>query len=138
MTNNYLNDCYRNFDINWLDILKGVDENSQYNLWLCQLASKLFAHCEWIHLSKLSMDSFAFSEAIFIPFIQMLIRCQPKQIKGMTTMLNFVFETFTQQQQESSQNNSINDPASKLLYKDKRVIRTFLRICECIRVNNKC
>ncbi|XP_012162970.1 serine/threonine-protein kinase ATM isoform X2 [Ceratitis capitata] len=119
--------------IDWLEILNSTGA-LEWSKWICAFSSKAFESCGWISFSNLALRDTYFANEIILPFITLLMSNKERHMNSIMLMLQHYFkELSTVLDTEGSQHINVQE-----IYKDKRIIKIFLNICECIRANNEC
>ncbi|XP_016998813.2 serine/threonine-protein kinase ATM isoform X1 [Drosophila takahashii] len=112
--------------IDWLSILKAT-QSLNYESWMCAFVSKVFQACGWTGFDDLAAKSFAFAKTCLQPFIKLLLENKQQHLESLCQMLDYFFERFSSSQSQNSQE----------IFCNKRAIKRFLHICECIRIVNE-
>ncbi|XP_043070286.1 serine/threonine-protein kinase ATM [Drosophila grimshawi] len=107
--------------IDWLTVLKS-SEQLDYRPWLCTFMGLVFGECGWQGFDAFAAKSFTFAKACLQPFIKLLLSNKEQHLDSLCSMLEHFFESAASE--------------AKGVYQDKRVIKQFLYICECIRLVN--
>ncbi|XP_055910182.1 serine/threonine-protein kinase ATM [Eupeodes corollae] len=123
-------DNYKSIDgFNFIDILK-KHEDLSYEQFSKAFSSNVFEKCQWDSIAKLCKNSVSFSESAILPFFNLLLANRESHFENILALLEYFFsQTF-----EFIQNEEWKK--SQNVYSDKRVIKYFLNICECIRIHN--
>ncbi|XP_052835760.1 LOW QUALITY PROTEIN: serine/threonine-protein kinase ATM [Drosophila gunungcola] len=111
--------------IDWLTAFKAT-QNLDYEPWMCLFVSKVFEMCGWKGFDDLAARSFAFAKTCLQPFIKLLLENHPHHLESLCQMLDYFFEGFA----------CPKSPNSHGIFHNKRAIKRFLHICECIRIFN--
>ncbi|XP_067638113.1 serine/threonine-protein kinase ATM isoform X4 [Eurosta solidaginis] len=119
--------------LDWLFILRST-ETLAWNKWICAFVSQIFNKCGWMMLSDLAKEDEIFANEILLPFIMFLMSNKELHMANLVSMLEYYFKELYLVLEKSS-NNQL---CTRWIYKDKRIIRIFLNICECVRINNEC
>ncbi|KAH8280952.1 hypothetical protein KR054_005673 [Drosophila jambulina] len=113
--------------IDWLAALKATQDLS-YGDWMCAFVSNFFTDCGWLEFGALAAKSLPFAKTCLQPFIKLLLATNQEQhLDSLCTMLDYFFERFVGSEPTSS---------NPQIFHNKRAIKRFLHICECIRVVN--
>ncbi|KAH8244044.1 hypothetical protein KR032_012478 [Drosophila birchii] len=113
--------------IDWLAALKATEDLS-YEPWLCAFVSYVFTNCGWLEFGALAAKSLPFAKTCLQPFIKLLLASNQEQhLASLCRMLDYFFERFAGSKSTSS---------TPQIFQNKRAIKKFLHICECIRVGN--
>ncbi|XP_017035887.1 serine/threonine-protein kinase ATM [Drosophila kikkawai] len=113
--------------IDWLACLKATQDLT-YEPWMCAFVSNVFTNCGWLEFSALAAKSLPFAKTCLQPFIKLLLGSNQKQhLESLCRMLDYFFECFVSSKSRSSMPQ---------IFYNKRAIKRFLHICECIRVVN--
>ncbi|XP_020814150.1 serine/threonine-protein kinase ATM [Drosophila serrata] len=113
--------------IDWLAALKATQDLS-YEPWMCAFVSNVFTDCGWLEFGALAAKSLPFAKTCLQPFIKLLLaNNQEQHLESLCPMLDYFFERFVGSRSESS---------TPKIFHNKRAIKRFLHICECIRVVN--
>ncbi|XP_011193336.2 serine/threonine-protein kinase ATM [Zeugodacus cucurbitae] len=119
--------------IDWLCILNST-ETLEWDKWISLFVSKVLESCGWTALGNLASRDMYVANEILLPFITLLMSNKERHILNIMSMLAHYFKTLYM-----FLGNSENDQMrAQEIYKDKRIIKTFLKICECIRIHNQC
>ncbi|EDV35318.2 LOW QUALITY PROTEIN: uncharacterized protein Dana_GF11791 [Drosophila ananassae] len=118
----YLNSHKQIRCIDWLKVLKAT-QRFDYESWLCAFVSLAFKDCGWAGFDALAEKSFAFAKICLQPFIKLLLANNPEHLQSLCQMLDYFFENFVNTEQSGSVE----------IFQNKRAIKRFLYICECIR-----
>ncbi|XP_075154936.1 serine/threonine-protein kinase tefu [Haematobia irritans] len=115
----------------WCAILQ-LCQSYNYENFVCEFVSKIYSHCNWSQFHDLAINDIYFAEHSIIPFIRLLLQCEQRQIHkdNILAMLKLFFNTIP------DQNLTDTNTEIKSIYKEKRIVKLFLDICECIRINN--
>ncbi|KRF80861.1 serine/threonine-protein kinase ATM [Drosophila virilis] len=117
----FLNSASSIPSIDWLTVLKAT-QHLDYEPWMCTFMGTLFRECSWQGFDAYANQSFDFASACLQSFMKLLLNNKDLHLESLCSMLEHFFEC------------SANAP--KDIYQDKRVIKRFLYICECVRVVN--
>ncbi|XP_030382015.1 serine/threonine-protein kinase ATM [Scaptodrosophila lebanonensis] len=109
--------------IDWLLVLQST-ENFEYEEWICAFMAAVFKNCGWHGFDLFAEKSFSFAEACLQPFVKLLLADKDMHLETLSTMLDYFFEQFCR-------------TGSKGIFHEKRAIKMFLSMCECIRVVNQ-
>ncbi|KAH8264195.1 hypothetical protein KR038_004388 [Drosophila bunnanda] len=113
--------------IDWLAALKATQDLS-YEAWMCAFVSNVFTECGWLEFSALAAKSLPFAKTCLQPFIKLLLANNREQhLETLCPMLDYFFERFVGSKAACS---------TPQIFHNKRAIKRFLHICECIRVVN--
>ncbi|KAM8719535.1 hypothetical protein ACLKA7_005726 [Drosophila subpalustris] len=107
--------------IDWVGVLKSSD-HLDYEPWMCAFMSRVFGACDWPGFDAFAANSFPFAKACLQPFVKLLLANRGVHLDGLCSMLDHFFNGFCQ--------------LTKGIYQEKRAIKQFLYICECIRLTN--
>ncbi|XP_054727235.1 serine/threonine-protein kinase ATM isoform X1 [Anastrepha obliqua] len=118
-----------NVSIDWLSILIST-ESLVWNKWICVFVSKIFESCGWTALRDLASQDIYFANEILLPFITLIMYNKAQHMDKLMSMLEHYFKEL-HLILEKGRDHTIRE-----IFKDKRIIRIFLSICECIRINN--
>ncbi|KAH8268288.1 hypothetical protein KR026_004200 [Drosophila bipectinata] len=118
----YLNSHKQIRCIDWLKVLKAT-QKLEYESWLCAFVSLAFKECGWVGFDALAEKSFAFAKICLQPFIKLLLSNNQEHLQSLCQMLDYFFEHFV----NSELSGSVE------IFQNKRAIKRFLYICECIR-----
>uniref|UniRef100_A0A6P4EBP2 Serine/threonine-protein kinase ATM n=1 Tax=Drosophila rhopaloa TaxID=1041015 RepID=A0A6P4EBP2_DRORH len=124
------NSSFLNFNnqiprISWLAAFQAT-QNLDYEPWMCAFVSRVFKECGWQGFDDLAASSFAFAKTCLQPFIKLLLENNQHHLESLCQMLDYFFEGFV----------SSKSPNSNAIFHNKRAIKRFLHICECIRIFN--
>ncbi|XP_013106382.2 serine/threonine-protein kinase ATM [Stomoxys calcitrans] len=128
---NYM-DTYDSIPLaDWLGTLKSCDA-FEYEHFVCEFVSKIYAHCNWKQFYDLASSDIYFAEQSIIPFMRLLLQCDQGQAHkdNVIAMLEYFFDNFLEEEPKGSY------LGWNKIYKDKRIVKLFLNICECVRINN--
>lgn len=118
----YLNSHKQIRCIDWLGVLKAT-QRLDYESWLCAFVSLAFKDCGWVGFDALAEKSFSFAKICLQPFIKLLLANNKEHLQSLCQMLDYFFENFV--------NTEVS--GSVEIFQNKRAIKRFLYICECIR-----
>lgn len=111
--------------LDWLTALKST-EYLTYEPWMCAFVAKVFTDCGWLEFGALAAKSFPFAKTCLQPFIKLLLANNLEQhLESLCRMLDYFFEGFASPPSSSPK-----------IFHNKRAIKKFLHICECIRIVN--
>uniref|UniRef100_A0A0K8UL82 Serine/threonine-protein kinase ATM n=1 Tax=Bactrocera latifrons TaxID=174628 RepID=A0A0K8UL82_BACLA len=117
----------------WLCILNST-ETLEYETWICVFVSKVLKSCGWTALCNLASKDMYVANEILLPFITLLMSNKGRHIDSIMSMLAHYFKTLNMVLGKIE----TDQIGAQEIYKDKRIIQIFLKICECIRLNNEC
>ncbi|KAH8295345.1 hypothetical protein KR018_010145 [Drosophila ironensis] len=117
---NYLNNHEQIGCIDWLAALKAT-QKLRYESWICAFVSLAFKDCAWLGFDTLAAKSFSFAKICLQPFIKLLLFNGRQHLDSLCKMLDYFFENFLQSERTQE------------IFHNKRAIKRFLDICECIR-----
>lgn len=118
--------------IDWLCILNST-EALRWDKWICMFVSKVLESCGWIALCNLASRDMYVANEILLPFITLLMSNKRRHIDSIMSMLIHYFKMLDMVLGKSE----TDQMKAQEIYKDKRIIKIFLKICESIRLNNK-
>ncbi|XP_036340144.1 serine/threonine-protein kinase ATM isoform X1 [Rhagoletis pomonella] len=119
--------------IDWLSIVNST-ELLVWNEWICRFVSKAFDFCGWKALRVLASQDIYFANEILLPFITLLMSHKEHHLNSLMLMLEHYFKELHLVLDKSVRRDQMN---IQDIYRDKRIIKIFLNICECIRLHNK-
>ncbi|ALC48364.1 tefu [Drosophila busckii] len=109
--------------IDWLNLLRSC-EHLDYESWLCTFMSRIFIACGWQGFDAFAGKCFSFAKACLQPFIKLLLADKDVHLESLCAMLDYFFA------------KSCDSQASTGIYQEKRAIKRFLYMCECVRFCN--
>ncbi|XP_032588976.1 serine/threonine-protein kinase ATM isoform X2 [Drosophila mojavensis] len=120
-TSSFLNSFVSIPQIDWLAMLKAT-EHLDYEPWLCQFMGSVFKACHWPGFDEFAFQSVDFASTCLQTFVKLVMANRDVHLTSLCEMLNYFFE------------NSAHKTTG--FYQDKRIIKRFLYMCECVRVVN--
>ncbi|KAL5275475.1 ATM family protein [Megaselia abdita] len=109
-------------EIDFVKILIELEELS-YEKFICQFVGHIFDLFSWKDCGKLANIRRDFAEQCFNVMFQVLLENKEKHMKSILKLLDYFFARTTSQ-------------SSPLIYRDKKVVKYFLNVVECIRICN--
>ncbi|XP_014097138.2 serine/threonine-protein kinase ATM [Bactrocera oleae] len=119
--------------VDWLCILNST-ETLEWDTWICVFVSKVLKSCGWTALCNLVSRDIYLANEILLPFITLLMSNKGRHIDSIMSMLAHYFQTLNMVLRKGE----THQIGTHEIYKDKRIIKVFLKICECIRLHNEC